>query len=91
MTPEEFIKKKNKWLLKMKEWIDTKAPGDVLIPFSAAFEKNLIEEDKSKMNEIPAKSALPKIIVTGYHALQLQYFFTAGEDEVRAWTIRVTL
>ena len=33
-------------------------------------------------------SALPKIITTGFSALQLQYFFTAGEDEVRAWTIQ---
>lgn len=34
-------------------------------------------------------SALDKIITTGYKALQLQYFFTAGEDEVKAWTIQV--
>lgn len=32
-------------------------------------------------------SALDKIIVTGYKALQLIYFFTAGKDEVKAWTI----
>jgi ribosome-binding ATPase YchF (GTP1/OBG family) len=25
----------------------------------------------------------------GYKALQLMYFFTAGEDEVKAWTIQV--
>lgn len=29
-----------------------------------------------------------KIIVTGYKALQLIYFFTAGKDEVKAWTIQ---
>lgn len=34
-------------------------------------------------------SALSKIIKAGYAALQLEYFFTAGPDEVRAWTIRV--
>ena len=33
-------------------------------------------------------SALPKIIKAGFAALQLEYFFTAGPDEVRAWTIR---
>lgn len=37
------------------------------------------------------KSALEKIIVTGYKALQLIYFFTAGKDEVRAWTIQVSI
>lgn len=35
-------------------------------------------------------SALDKIIVQGYKALQLQYFFTAGHDEVKAWTIQVS-
>jgi len=29
-----------------------------------------------------------RIIRTGYKALDLIYFFTAGEDEVRCWTIR---
>lgn len=33
---------------------------------------------------------MTKIIKTGYAALQLEYFFTAGPDEVRAWTIRVS-
>jgi ribosome-binding ATPase YchF (GTP1/OBG family) len=31
---------------------------------------------------------VPKIIKAGYQALDLIYFFTAGEDEVRCWTIR---
>ena len=29
-----------------------------------------------------------RIIKTGYHALSLIHFFTAGEDEVKCWTIR---
>nr|CAD7458342.1 unnamed protein product [Timema tahoe] len=33
-------------------------------------------------------SALDKIIVHGYKSLQLQYFFTSGPDEVKAWTIQ---
>ena len=36
-------------------------------------------------------SALSKIVTTGFKALQLQYFFTAGKDEVKAWTILVRL
>jgi obg-like ATPase 1 len=31
---------------------------------------------------------LPKIIKSGYAALDLIYYFTAGADEVRCWTIR---
>jgi len=34
-------------------------------------------------------SALEKIILNGYSALGLMYFFTVGEDEVKAWTIQV--
>jgi ribosome-binding ATPase YchF (GTP1/OBG family) len=34
-------------------------------------------------------SALDKIILNGYSALGLMYFFTSGEDEVKAWTIQV--
>jgi ribosome-binding ATPase YchF (GTP1/OBG family) len=32
---------------------------------------------------------LEKIILAGYRALQLCYFFTCGKDEVKAWTIQV--
>ena len=35
-----------------------------------------------------ATSAIPKIITTGFRAIQLIYFFTAGEDEVKCWQIR---
>ena len=35
-----------------------------------------------------AVSALPKIITTGFRAIQLIYFFTAGDDEVKCWQIR---
>ena len=34
-------------------------------------------------------SALEKIILNGYSALGLMYFFTVGEDEVKAWTVQV--
>jgi len=34
------------------------------------------------------RSCLPKIIKTGYKTLRLINFFTAGHDEVRAWTLR---
>lgn len=31
---------------------------------------------------------IPRIIKTGYNILDLIYFFTAGEDEVKCWTVR---
>lgn len=93
ISQEEYIKKKNKWLPKIKEWIDSHSPGDPLIPMSASFEYSisLLESNQEKeefQKKNGANSVLPKIIVTGYQTLQLIYFFTSGEDEVRAWTIR---
>ena len=38
--------------------------------------------------QVGASSDLPKIITTGFRAIQLIYFFTAGDDEVKCWQIR---
>lgn len=92
LAEKDYIKKKNKWLVKIKEWVDKNDPGAVIIPFSGMFENKLAdmeeEERKVYMEEVKATSALDKIIVQGYKALQLQYFFTSGPDEVKAWTIQ---
>jgi len=91
MSEPDFIKKKNKWLGKIAEWIKAHG-GDQVIPFSVAFEGKLLdmspEARAAYCAEVGATSQLPKIIKAGFNALQLQYFFTAGEDEVRAWTVK---
>merc|ERR1712045_357237 len=46
------------------------------------------EERKKYQEETKCTTSLEKIIVQGYKALQLIYFFTAGPDEVKAWTIQ---
>ena len=91
MSELDFIKKKNKWLGKIAEWIKAHG-GDQIIPFSVAFEGKLLDMSEEARAaycaEVGAVSQLPKIIKAGFNALQLQYFFTAGEDEVRAWTVK---
>lgn len=114
LSEKDYIRKKNKWLIKIKEWVDKNDAGAIIIPFSGVFENKIIEmeepERKKYMEEVQATrlvlnniifiiinlysifiSALDKIIVQGYKALQLQYFFTAGHGEVKAWTIQVNL
>ena len=64
-----------------------------LIPFFARIELELSqmsEEDRiTFMNDYGIKeSALSKILRTSYNLLGLQSFFTVGEDECRAWTIK---
>lgn len=92
LSEADYIKKKNKWLLKIKDWIDKNDPGALAIPFSGALEAKLLampEGDRKPFLEASkTTSALSKIIVTGYKTLNLVYYFTAGEDEVKAWTIQ---
>jgi len=93
LSVKDYIRKKNKHLPAIKEHIDKNDPGAVMIPFSGAFEHKLLEMDeeakKTYLEENKITSALDKIIVQGYKALGLIYFFTAGPDEVRAWTIQL--
>lgn len=88
LSSKDFIRKKNKWLLKIKEWVDKNDPGAAIIPFSGAYELKLVEieddeERKKYIEENKCPSALDKIILAGFKALQLEYFFTAGVDEVK--------
>jgi obg-like ATPase 1 len=97
ISEEEYVLKRNKWLGKIKQAIDA---NDTLIPFSCSLENRLsamssaeqkdylADLTKSSNIQAVAASALPKIIVSGYTCLHLIYYFTAGADEVRAWTIR---
>jgi len=92
LSEKDYIRKKNKWLIKIKQWIDENDPGAQLIPFSGVFELkafDLSPEDFAKYcEEVKVQSVLPKIIKSGFSLLHLQYFFTAGKDEVKAWTIQ---
>ncbi|EEB92748.1 hypothetical protein MPER_08698 [Moniliophthora perniciosa FA553] len=92
LSEKDYIRKKNKWLPKIKAWIDANNPGDPLIPFSVALEERLAtmspEEKEEEQKKVGAQSALPKITHAGYASLDLIRYFTCGPDEVRAWTIR---
>lgn len=65
-----------------------------MIPFSAEFEKKVVSQGtdpevrKKVAEELGAPSCIQKIITTGYKTLRLIHYFTAGEDEVKCWTIR---
>nr|CAH8872134.1 unnamed protein product [Trichobilharzia regenti] len=92
MSEKAFLKKKSKWLPKIKEWVDEHDPSATIIPFSADLEQKISEMSpevaSTYMKENEFTSMLPKIIRVGYQTLQLQYFFTCGPDEVKAWTIQ---
>jgi obg-like ATPase 1 len=92
LSERDYARKKNKWLSKIAAFVAAHG-GDPLIPFSVATEQALTDlpDDEARAaycKERGVRSALPRIVKTGYHALQLIHFFTSGPDEVRAWTIR---
>lgn len=92
LSEKDFLRKRNKFLEPLAEWLKARETGDKMIPFSCEFEAKLFDMDaeaKAKYcAETGAKSAMPRIIKIGYHALNLIHFFTAGADEVRAWTLK---
>ncbi|KAM9991297.1 hypothetical protein ACTFIZ_004712 [Dictyostelium cf. discoideum] len=92
LSEEDFIRKKNKWLAKIKAWVDENG-GGTMIPVSVSFEKALLDlatddERKAYEKEKGAVSIMPKIIKTGYSTLNLINFFTCGKDEVRSWCLQ---
>jgi obg-like ATPase 1 len=92
LSPEDYGRKKNKWLGKIAEWVAAHGGGKI-IPFSGKLESDFVDmpaDEAAKLAEGEQKleSALPKIIKTGFAAIHLIYYFTAGADEVRCWTLR---
>eukprot|EP01062_Namystynia_karyoxenos_P066996 TRINITY_DN60904_c0_g1_i1.p1 TRINITY_DN60904_c0_g1~~TRINITY_DN60904_c0_g1_i1.p1 ORF type:complete len:406 (+),score=179.34 TRINITY_DN60904_c0_g1_i1:76-1293(+) len=93
LSEDDYIRKKNKWLKPIMEWVQKNSPGSPVIPYSGAFETRLQELPdaaavKAYCEEKKAHSVLNKIMLQGYSMVHLIYFYTAGPDEVRAWTIR---
>lgn len=93
LSEKDYIRKKNKHLPKIVEWVKEHAEGDPIIPLSVSFEERLTRfeteaEAKEECKRVGAESALPKIIIAMRKALNLGSFFTTGPDEVRQWTIR---
>lgn len=94
LSEKDYARKKNKWLAKIAAWVKEKEKNPVVIPLSATFELQYIDKSGAERDaycasfgETATTSILPKIIKTGFSALSLEYYFTAGEDEVRAWVI----
>merc|ERR1712176_210466 len=93
MNKKDYCRKKNKFLKPIFEWVQANAPGSAIIPYCGSFEEELqdMENDaarEAQLKEDGTTSAMNKMITTAFHMVHLINFFTAGPDEVRAWTIR---
>ena len=60
MPEEDYIKKKNKWLAKVKQWIDEHDPGATVIPFSANYEYRLVDLSDEERNKVIQEAGAPR-------------------------------
>ncbi len=84
---------KNPYVLKVREYVKSHLACEAVI-ISAQIESDLIdlsaEEAKAFLKELGVEeSGVGALIRATYHLLGLRTYFTAGEKEVRAWTIHV--
>lgn len=93
LSKKDCVRKANKWLPKIKEWIDSHG-GGVMIPLSVEYEAELwaMRESPEAQAELVKtcgglQSTLPRVIKASFRQLRLGAYFTAGEKEVRCWTI----
>lgn len=103
LSQKSFLRKGNKWLPKIVEWVNSHGGGQIL-PVSCEFEQTLfdLKDDPDSQKAFLAdckeeaakvglkgeiRSMVPRLIRAGRSSLCLQSFFTAGPKEVRAWTI----
>jgi ribosome-binding ATPase len=92
VTEHELAGDEGKHLRALREAITRSHEPAEVVPFSAKIEAELSElsgEERAEfLHSLGIESAgLDRLIRAGYHLLGLQTFFTAGEPEVRAWTM----
>jgi len=84
---------KNPYVQKVREYVKTHLACEAVV-ISAQIESDLIdlspEEAKDFLKELGVdESGIGALIRATYHLLGLRTYFTAGEKEVRAWTIHI--
>jgi hypothetical protein len=89
---EEELNGGNAWVPRLQAAIDAEGEDAEIVTFSAKVEAELAELALEERGEFLAhlgvtESGLDRLAHAAYHLLGLQSYFTAGEKEVRAWTI----
>ena len=92
VSDAELTGEEGRYLSALRAAVAASGEEAEVVPFSAKIEAELAElppEDRGDfLASLGLESAgLDRLIRAGYHLLGLQTYFTAGEQEVRAWTI----
>ena len=87
-----IILKQNEYVKKVRDY--AKIENAEVIPLCVKLEEELSVLDKEDKKEMLkelglSESGLDKVIKASYKLLGLMSFLTAGEPEVRAWTIKI--
>jgi hypothetical protein len=92
VTETELSGQEGPYLRALREAVSKSGEHTEVVPFSAKIEAELAElppHDRADfLSSLGVESAgLDRLIRAGYKLLGLETYFTAGEQEVRAWTI----
>lgn len=76
-----------------KDWVSPLGGDRLALPVSIKVESELVDMPKEELREFLdalgwAESGLDRVIQKAYRLLKLVTFFTAGEQEARAWTVQ---
>jgi hypothetical protein len=91
-VPEDEISSGNRFVDQLRAALERDQETAEVVTFSAKVEAELAElapEDRSDFLDSLGltESGLDRLAHAAYHLLGLQSYFTAGEKEVRAWTV----
>lgn len=91
VSEDDAASENNEFIAKVREFAATEEAEVIVVCAKIESELAEMEDDERAMflEELGiAESGLDKLIKASYHLLDLISFLTAGEPEVRAWTIR---
>ena len=92
VTDAELAGEEGKHVKALRAAVAASGETAEVVPFSARIEAELAELPPDERGDFLASlglesAGLDRLIHAGYHLLGLRTYFTAGEQEVRAWTI----
>ncbi len=91
VSEEDFVAGGNDWSNQVKEFASNEGNNSLLICSAMEAEIALLEPEEQKefLDSMEVEEpGLHRLIREAYSLLELQTYFTAGEKEVRAWTIK---
>jgi ribosome-binding ATPase len=93
VAEDEVAAPENQFVQSLRATVEAEGEVAEVVPLSARIEAELMHLDADERAEFLAELGIPepglhRLIRAGYQLLELISYFTAGEKEVRAWTVR---